>query len=145
MTLSEGQPPFLSNLILSWKFCDFGFGLVMSEDKSTARGTCTSVAGNPASWAARVSGGCPQELGPGAGCPQKGELRREVLAGQNRRNRKVIWRLWRVPRTRKTSRDLIKVTKCPKSGGVYKREPCGLHWGDWERKRKYIFPVTSKD
>lgn len=48
MTLSEGQLPFLSNLILSSKFCDFGFGLAMSEDKSPAGGPCASAAGNRA-------------------------------------------------------------------------------------------------
>lgn len=41
MTLSEGQLPFLSNLILSTKFCDFGFGLVMGADKSHAGAVCT--------------------------------------------------------------------------------------------------------
>lgn len=41
MTLSEGQLPFLSNLILSIKFCEFGFGLVMSKDKSRIPGIST--------------------------------------------------------------------------------------------------------
>lgn len=42
MTLSEGQLPFPSNLILSSKFCDFGFGLVMGEDKGNAMATLAS-------------------------------------------------------------------------------------------------------
>ena len=41
MTLSKGQLPFLSSLTLSTKFCDFGFGLVMSGDKSTVIDVCT--------------------------------------------------------------------------------------------------------
>lgn len=43
MTLSKGQLPFLSNLILSTKFCDFGFGLVMGDDKRNVMGICTSA------------------------------------------------------------------------------------------------------
>lgn len=41
MTLSKGQLPFLYNLTLSAKCCDFGFGLVMSGDKSNVIDVCT--------------------------------------------------------------------------------------------------------
>lgn len=95
MTLSEGQLPFVSNLILSLKFCDFGFGLAMSEDKRRAEALAPRRLGTALWGAARAEGSCRER-------PRTAELRSELSAGQDRKAWEVAWRLRMLSRTRES-------------------------------------------
>lgn len=136
MTLSGGQLPFLSNLILSSKFCDFGFGLATSEDKSIAL-----AAGKPRFGERPGRRAAASEPGPGQDAPEAQETEQKHVSSH------------------------LKALSGPSDqedpSGVCRRPPHAISADgstegtpgvcvegiekERENTQKYIFPVTSKE